>query len=294
MKYAKKYMVVPYIKKLENPDEKYVSDLDRDIGDVLTDSSKSIDEKVKLYNVALEKFKLNYDRNPQSEESKALSKISSHLDSFMTELNNNKNIKEENHEPDVNPVFDYKINKSLYKTYPYNLDNFTFDDITTKYNETDYDINSELTNTNNFNSKRKIENGSPMDISMYASPYISNDMKPVEYNQAAPKLLKPKLYTPKLQTPKFKQNTRSNHTPLKSGLLANNPFLMKNKKSKTETPKFTQRQSQKSEKTPVLPRTYNKQGTSLTPSLSKIDINKTDQQGNGVDRWTSNRSGYFR
>ena len=56
-------MVVPFVKHLENPDEKYLTDIDTEMSKILTQDSLSIDQKVKLYNRALEKFTQHYDPN---------------------------------------------------------------------------------------------------------------------------------------------------------------------------------------------------------------------------------------
>lgn len=120
MKFAKKFMVVPYIKLQENPEEKYVSDLDRDIGDILIDDKKPTDEKVKLYNIALQKYMMNYNPKPQSEDSIALNKISQHLESYVNNLKNNdeqnnNRIKTEpnsNLNPNVNHMYYYNTNRN--------------------------------------------------------------------------------------------------------------------------------------------------------------------------------------
>ena len=62
MKYATKFMVVPYVPRLENSDEKFLTNLDSEMSRILTNQKMSTDEKVKMYNQALQRFIIN---NPQ-------------------------------------------------------------------------------------------------------------------------------------------------------------------------------------------------------------------------------------
>ena len=61
MKFANKLMVVPFVNKIENPTEKYLVDLDDQMSSILLQKNVSIDEKVKLYSQALQKYLVNYD-----------------------------------------------------------------------------------------------------------------------------------------------------------------------------------------------------------------------------------------
>ena len=63
MKYAKKLMVVPFVKKLENPSEKFLENLDSEMTKILYKTNLSVDEKVKLYHATLNRFKVNYEPN---------------------------------------------------------------------------------------------------------------------------------------------------------------------------------------------------------------------------------------
>ncbi len=117
MKFAKKFMVVPYIKLQENPEEKYVSDLDRDIGDILIDDKKPTDEKVKLYNIALQKYMMNYNPKPPSEDSIALNKISQHLESYVNSLKNNEEQNNNTIKTEPNSILNPNVNHmDLYNT----------------------------------------------------------------------------------------------------------------------------------------------------------------------------------
>ena len=54
-------MVVPYVNKIENPNEKYLVDLDDQMSSILVQKNLPIDEKVKLYSQTLTKYLVNYD-----------------------------------------------------------------------------------------------------------------------------------------------------------------------------------------------------------------------------------------
>ena len=56
MKYANKLMVVPFVNKLQDPEEKYLTDLDNEMSSILKNDKYSIEEKVKNYNKVLSKF----------------------------------------------------------------------------------------------------------------------------------------------------------------------------------------------------------------------------------------------
>ena len=56
MKFATKLMVVPYVNKLEDPVDKYLFDLDIEMSEILERKDISIEEKLSLYNQALQKF----------------------------------------------------------------------------------------------------------------------------------------------------------------------------------------------------------------------------------------------
>src|SRR4051812_12070271 len=58
MQYATKLMVVPYVNKLENPAEKYVTDMDSEMSTILSNKNISIDDKVKLYTQILQRFRV--------------------------------------------------------------------------------------------------------------------------------------------------------------------------------------------------------------------------------------------
>jgi hypothetical protein len=75
MKFAKKFMVVPFVKVLENPDEKYLIDIDNVMSKILRQENLSIDQKLKLYNRALDKFTQQYDPNLFGNSAISLNKL---------------------------------------------------------------------------------------------------------------------------------------------------------------------------------------------------------------------------
>ena len=56
MKYANKLMVVPYVPHIDNPTQTQIFTLDQEMEEILYDKGKNVDEKVKLYNQALNKY----------------------------------------------------------------------------------------------------------------------------------------------------------------------------------------------------------------------------------------------
>ena len=90
MKYAKKFMVVPYIKLQEDPEQKHLSDLDRDIGDILTNNELPTDTKVKLYNIALQKYQKNSKSTTKFNNNESIQKINEQMNSYISELKKEK------------------------------------------------------------------------------------------------------------------------------------------------------------------------------------------------------------
>ena len=56
MKYSNKFMVVPFVSKPDNPEEKYISDLDQKISNILKDTKLNASEKLRQYNQILSIF----------------------------------------------------------------------------------------------------------------------------------------------------------------------------------------------------------------------------------------------
>ncbi len=54
-------MLVPYVKTLGNPTEKYLEDLDTEMSRILNNKILKTDDKIKMYSSALNRFKVNYD-----------------------------------------------------------------------------------------------------------------------------------------------------------------------------------------------------------------------------------------
>ena len=86
MKFAKKFMVVPFVKQLENPDEKYLTDIDSDMSKILNQENLSVDQKLKLYNKALDKFNQHYDPHLFGNSSDTLNKLVKPVDFLVKTL----------------------------------------------------------------------------------------------------------------------------------------------------------------------------------------------------------------
>ena len=56
MKYSNKFMVVPFVSKPDNPEEKYISDLDQKMSNILKDTKLNASEKLRKYNQILSIF----------------------------------------------------------------------------------------------------------------------------------------------------------------------------------------------------------------------------------------------
>ena len=268
MKYSKKFMLVPFIKTKDNPAEKYSEDLDSKMGDILTDKLLTPDEKVKLYNIALEKYKINYNNKPSSEESTSLNKISNHLESFIKDLKDEKVIKKNETKDEVkneekkenlnyNPDY-YKLFNNMFDTT--NLEN-------TGYNEDTFN-KSYIGRQNAFDKNRNLDSPIPMDVDK--SPQIT---KPNTSEPITPKNSKNKVVN---KINKKSQNTRTNYSPLVTGLTSNK--ITQKQASKDEPFK----RNNKIERSPV-----KFSGKGLANTIS------TKAQHDCKQKWTSHKTGYF-
>lgn len=274
-------MVVPFIKSQENPNEKYTDDLDSQMGDILTNNILKPDEKVKLYNVALEKYKVNYNNKPESEEISSLNKISNHLESFIKDLKDDKEIKnvkiKDEIEDKIENVQKIQFDPNYYKFSNSILNNTNLDN--TGYHE-DYFNKSYNNRQATFDNNRQIN--SPMDIDQSIhipkSNSSSNLINKTKYSQS-PSTPKMQPQDNKLQSNKVLkkyQNTRSNYSPLASGLESNR---ISQKQTSKENP-FT-----KNSKTKRSPNKFSGKGLANTiTNRSQMDC---------MQRWTSNKAGYF-
>jgi len=61
MNHSKKYIVVPYVKSIENPNDSLVNNYDQKMSEIINDSQLSDANKMKLYHQSLNKFLLKYD-----------------------------------------------------------------------------------------------------------------------------------------------------------------------------------------------------------------------------------------
>ena len=57
IEYSNKFMVVPFVSKPDNPEEKYISDFDQKMSNILKDTTKlNASEKLRQYNQILSIF----------------------------------------------------------------------------------------------------------------------------------------------------------------------------------------------------------------------------------------------
>ena len=91
MKYATKLMVVPYVPRIEVPQESKVLTLDDEIYDIINNKKLSVSDKVQLYNQTLLKYKDNlelYNNNDKIEQKNYIDTISSQfVDKVKKEIN---------------------------------------------------------------------------------------------------------------------------------------------------------------------------------------------------------------
>ncbi len=300
-------MVVPYIKLQENPEEKYVSDLDRDIGDILIDEKKPTDEKVKLYNIALQKYMMNYNPKPPSEDSIALNKISQHLESYVNSLKNNEEQNNNNIKTEHNSILNQNVNHmDLYNT----------------------DTNENESDNENEGEENDNENDSE-----------ENDFSMMETDGDSPKLLrqpiKRKLVDKSIVIPKYARQTRKQinnfkNSPIVPGLISNMKKNIKNSeygqklesnlkkqedliiKQENETKKTIENKNRLKEMSKV----FKSKKDEISDDESKLNISskssktaRTPQKGNGLQlkktisktqqcswqqKWSCNKTGYFK
>jgi hypothetical protein len=61
MNHTKKYLVVPFVKTIESPNESMVNNLDQNMSEIIEDKDLTDDDRMKLYYNNLNKFLLKYD-----------------------------------------------------------------------------------------------------------------------------------------------------------------------------------------------------------------------------------------
>ena len=72
-------MVVPYTHKVENPQHKYLNELDLEMSNILTNQAISIDDRAKLYDQALRKFNSKFNQYGQPSSNNITTLESTHL-----------------------------------------------------------------------------------------------------------------------------------------------------------------------------------------------------------------------
>ena len=84
MKFANKLMIVPYNYSFEAPIKNFLSSLDQDMNDVLAKNIPD-DQKLKLYNSILVKYKSNYDSSVYENQPTNIQAISSLIEDVKKE-----------------------------------------------------------------------------------------------------------------------------------------------------------------------------------------------------------------
>jgi len=90
MKYASKFVVVPYVPQIKNPIEDQITSLDQKMSNILHDKSLPVDVKVKLYNKTLLEYNKslnNYNLTTSSDSKNKLAEQSSRfVDAMIQKL----------------------------------------------------------------------------------------------------------------------------------------------------------------------------------------------------------------
>jgi hypothetical protein len=88
----KKYMVVPYVNKIEKPTESFIENADKSMSDIIMNPEIADDLKMKLYHQNLNKFLLKYD--PETYEvTPTLAKLAQNVTEFLERKNDFNPIK---------------------------------------------------------------------------------------------------------------------------------------------------------------------------------------------------------
>ena len=89
MKYSTKLMVVPFVKTIEKPSDKYINNLDDEMSKILSKNELNIDEKLKLYNNALTKFKEKYDPEASDFSENSIKSLTEPITQMIEKVNEN-------------------------------------------------------------------------------------------------------------------------------------------------------------------------------------------------------------
>ena len=97
MKYSRKLMVVPYTTNYETPLKQYLTDLDKEMNEILQLNIPG-DEKLKLYNSLLVKYREYYDVHELTDQTQVkhitnlLEKVQEEIKQEYIQLKNNTKI----------------------------------------------------------------------------------------------------------------------------------------------------------------------------------------------------------
>jgi len=90
MNHTKKYLVVPFVKSIESPNESMVNNLDQNMSEIIEDKDLTDDNRMKLYYNTLNKFLLKYDPETHG-VSPSLTKLAKIVEDFIEKNNEIKN-----------------------------------------------------------------------------------------------------------------------------------------------------------------------------------------------------------
>ena len=82
MNHTKKYLVVPFVKSIESPNESMVNNLDQNMSEIIEDKDLTDDNRMKLYYNTLNKFLLKYDPETHG-VSPSLTKLAKIVEDFI-------------------------------------------------------------------------------------------------------------------------------------------------------------------------------------------------------------------
>jgi hypothetical protein len=88
----KKYMVVPYVNKIEKPTESFIENADKSMSDIIKNPEIADDLKMKLYHQNLNKFLLKYDPETYG-VTPTLAKLAQNVTEFLERKNDFNPIK---------------------------------------------------------------------------------------------------------------------------------------------------------------------------------------------------------
>jgi hypothetical protein len=220
MKFAKKMMLVPFSNPLQDPDEKFLIDLDDKMGTILREKNLSVDEKVKSYNQILTQFinKKNnivpIDNKQQNEPFKIISEDFVDKDLIKTKKKIKKKIMRNKSNVEKNIIINNdELNKSLavFNNLVDDIENDEdFDSEKDEFNDKIKEINKFTTPFQNPNKEFKIQNVSKNRIKPIIRNSVLNLDQPTIFNKTENIVEKPvdKTFSYEENLKKFYENIK--------------------------------------------------------------------------------------